>query len=330
MVKPRFIDAVSKKPLVDDIYIYIWSPETLPSSSEFPSKKAGKPLICGKTASEGELIKISNLGCDPDFSFGNDKEKRVLLLRSSRLFTVDDLSAVTKEDVMSVDLKPVTELKDFFPSVEFRFYALYSPHTKQGTKPFIGSYVGTVSFVGKWFSYVRLVWEPKSQDLKKMYEEYKVTFKWDGKVKLIDDKDGNYDLIEFPKGGAPDKAFKLIKDNWSNPHGDPVIPVFICRSAWVQRDEGMPKRPGALKGYTFLKNREPGAPADMERAIFLFSSAADQITLAHEMSHWVGFDHGSVGRDNIGQLYGGVKVIEEQYYQLHRWAQFRNLRMRRN
>jgi hypothetical protein len=161
---------------------------------------------------------------------------------------------------------------------------------------------------------LRAIWKPKDDDLKK----FEVNFIWDGTFKGIGDKDKRYRRIEIRRGGAP-MALQLVKDNYSNAEFKPEIPVFVCEVAWDEDNEPGEPRDGFLRGYTLVKSL-PWFTG--ERAIFLFASAAVSTSLAHEMTHWIGFSHIQY-RDvpaNVAANRGGVQVDRDEFRKLHRWA----------
>lgn len=171
-------------------------------------------------------------------------------------------------------------------------------------------------FIKSSMSWLSTIWKPKDDDLKR----FEITFVWDGTFKSVTDKDRKYRRIEFrTKGGSP-AALQLVKDNYSNPNFNAEVPVFICEVAWDEDNERGEPRDGELRGITLVKSL-PWFTG--ERAIFLFSSAASQRTLAHEMSHWVGFSHLQYKEDpgNIAAIGGsGLEVDRDEFRKLHKWA----------
>jgi hypothetical protein len=196
------------------------------------------------------------------------------------------------------------------PEVEFQFFVLSTALTKS-TKDFIESAMNLVQFI----------WKPRSdKDDYEATKKFLVTSKWDGTFKTIEDKDEYYKRIDFPIKGAADKSLELVKDNFSNTMINPIIPIFICYSAWDELNEPGTPREGLLRGFTLVKSL-PWFTG--ERAILLFSSEAAPKTLAHELTHWCGFTHAHFkdNNDNIGYMGGGGYDIDrEQLKKYHRWA----------
>lgn len=206
--------------------------------------------------------------------------------------------------------KPVKPKPPPLAEVEFQFFVLSTALTKN-TKEFIETSMGLVQYI----------WKPRTEkDDFESTKKFQVTSKWNSSIKTIDDKDGYYKRIDFPSNGAADKALKLVKENFSNPQFDPIIPVFICFAAWDEVNEPGTPRDGLLKGFTIVRSL-PWFTG--ERAILLFSSSTGPKTLAHELSHWSGFTHASFkdNPDNIGYMGGGgFDIDREQLRKYYRWA----------
>lgn len=196
------------------------------------------------------------------------------------------------------------------PEVVFVFYVLSSALTKT-----------TKTFIENSMAMVQYIWKPRQEaDNYDEVKKFAVTAKWDGSFKTIDDKNDFYKLIEYPLNKPSDKTLSLIKDNFSNPNFDAIVPVFICYAAWDELNEPGTPREGLLRGFTVVRSL-PWFTG--ERAILLFSSQAGPKTLAHELSHWCGFTHAQFkdDPDNIGYIGGGGFGIDrEQLRKYYKWA----------
>lgn len=196
------------------------------------------------------------------------------------------------------------------PEVKFEFYVLSTAVTKN-TKTFIENSV----------SMVQAIWTPrKDEENYDSLKKYAVSSTWSGEFKTIEDKNNFYKRIDFPLNKASDQTLSLIKENFSNGNWDPVVPVFICYSAWDEFNEPGSPREGLLRGFTVIKSL-PWFSG--ERAILLFASTAGPKTLAHELSHWCGFTHKHFEDDpgNIGFAGGGgFGITRDQLRKYYRWA----------
>jgi hypothetical protein len=170
------------------------------------------------------------------------------------------------------------------------------------------------AFIRSSIAWARVLWKPQDDDLKK----FEVSLMWDGKVTPILDKDNMFRRIDFKKEGSP-KALQLVKENYSNPNFNPEVPVFVCQAAWYEPEEPGEPRDGMLRGFTLVKSL-PWFTG--ERAILVFSSAADTRTIAHELTHWIGLSHKVYEGDpsNLAAGGSGVRVDRDEFRRLHRWA----------
>lgn len=206
--------------------------------------------------------------------------------------------------------QPAKKPPPSLPEVEYVFFVLSTALSKQ-----------TEAFIRSSVSLGQAIWRPDpKKDNYDAVKKFEVTCRWNGGFKTVEDKDGNYKRIDFPLDKASEKALKLVADNFSNPNFDPVIPVFICYSAWDELNEPGAPRAGLLNGFTLVKSL-PWFSG--ERAILLFSSAAGPKTLAHELSHWCGFTHAYFkdNPDNVGYIGGGgFDIDREQLRKYYKWA----------
>ncbi len=196
------------------------------------------------------------------------------------------------------------------PEVEFSFFVLSTIKAARISK-----------LIANAMHLIQFIWRPRAdKDDYDRTKRFEVKSKWSGSFKTIDNRKGEFSRIEFPRNGGAAKALKLVKDNFSNPNLDAVVPVFICNSAWYERMEpGLP-RDGLMRGFTMVKSLPWFAG---ERAILLFASTAGPKVLAHELSHWCGFTHARFrgNADNIGSIGGaGWDIDRMQLRNYYRWA----------
>jgi len=190
------------------------------------------------------------------------------------------------------------------PVVNLVFFVLSSV-----TKPKIADFLTTL------VTWARVLWKPKDDDLKK----YEVNLLWDQTFKPIPDQNKTFRRIDFLKSGSP-AALQLVKNNYSNPDFKPAIPIFIVEAAWDELFDGGQPHDGNTRGYTLVKFERWFTG---ERAVLIFACCAQARTLAHELTHWVGFIHTQY-RDDPSNLAavggGGVQLDRDEFRKLHKWA----------
>lgn len=172
-------------------------------------------------------------------------------------------------------------------------------------------------FINSSMAMLRSIWRPIDVNVK----QFQVNFSWDGSFKTIDDKNQKYRRILFPRNFVPPiQVLTLVNDNYANTAFKAEVPVFICEVAWDEMDEPGVPRDGDLRGFTIV-NILPWFKG--ERAILIFSMSAKTKTLAHELSHWIGFTHGIYSEDptNIASIGGGgFRVDRDEFRRLYNWA----------
>ena len=301
----KFVDMKTKQPL-RDVFIYIWDPNSMPHSSEFPDKAGQKPIACGLLNKKGLLVSTRGLGAScPTTMKVAQEAQRVRLLRSFDLLSGDEGTSPTIEDTEEITIKSVTELPPQpRPVLNFRFFAL--SHATFGSQ-------GSTGFADQLLTMAKALWNPREEALQK----YGTIFLWDKVIQPIQDPQREFRRIDFRISGSP-KAIKLVTANVSNIHFDPVIPVFLCVAAWDEINEPGEPRDGLLQGYTLSKLSGRWWPGG-ERAILIFETANPK-TLAHELVHWFGSRHSSDPTNLGSEGAQGIHLERDQFRTMYRWA----------
>lgn len=331
MPKLQFLDT-NNRPLLSGFILYVWDAASLPAASQFPSKIAPKTIVCGKLDGKGNLqafrglelpgLSVSIPGCrDGPVKVGKEG-LQAGLLRTFFQLPQEELQSTTIDDVEQIKLSAVNpqllSRMPPIPVVNLRFFVLSNLVVPEGVR-------SVQDLINSWVGSVRYFWSPGE---KGVAAKYAVTFQWDETYKLIGDSTNAFKRIDFFSSGSP-QALSLVRENWTNPHFNPDIPIFVCSAAWDEDNEPGQPHDGLLSGHTLTKGGDPSWFRG-ERAILLFTHSASPDTLAHEMTHWVGFNHRqseALGSDNIGRTGGGGGVVDpKQFAKLYRWATIRGFR----
>ena len=98
------------------------------------------------------------------------------------------------------------------------------------------------NYIRESMALVRILWSPRCANPRYSNAmEYRVTFDWNNTD--IDDQSDRYRNIEIRVQGGSPQMIELVRTHWNNTDSRPIVPVFICHSAWLESAEPGAPRP---------------------------------------------------------------------------------------
>jgi len=302
------------------------------------------PCVWGKTDDNGVLQKLS-----PYYKYSRIPKSwgrtyprqipvKMRLVRNYTRLRKLDIKHIHPQDTELVNVDSVTSLPRRLPSIELRFLVFSSARVATMNVKFMRrrDWMDSMEkFVKSLVYQARQVWRPESSLNKNPNECFRTTLEWNGNLTVIEDtKDWNggwtHRRINFPLDEKYEEAREIVRNNFSNPDFNRIIPVFVAHVGWWEQYGDKGPRDTPLRGCCVR-----GPPS--ERAIFILSSRSTPFTLAHELSHWFGVGHQQAKKEGPPQNIGisdeevgpiaGLMVNRTQLSNMYKWATIRNVRM---